>query len=238
MAMKKMIEVRATTAQVRRAYDAFSWIYGLLLSPLHRATNKIVLERARIGLHDRVLEVAIGPATSFVEVCGLTGTAAVGVDLSLAMLRAAQSKLKRHAVPTPLLVQADARALPFRTESFDVVLSSHFLDLLSVEDINRVSGEFYRVLKPGGRLALANMSKLDEDKQTLWERAYHRLPASLTAYLLGACRPVFAAEWVREHGFANVKREYCRGAIRSEILSAKKPVLLTRALPLNGPHGQ
>lgn len=218
-----MIEARASTAQVRRAYDAYSYFYGLVLAPWHRATCRTVLERAGIGPQDRVLEVAIGPATSFDETCRWTSTLAVGVDLSGKMLRAAARKLRKRGTRNAALVQADARFLPFRDQCFDVVLSSHFLDLLPAREIDRVVGEFYRVLKPGGRLALANMSKPEDRGRSLWERLYGLLPAALSAFLLGACRPVFSAGIVQQQGFADVRREYCRGMIRSEVVSAKKP---------------
>jgi ubiquinone/menaquinone biosynthesis C-methylase UbiE len=219
-----MLEVRATAAQVRRAYDAYSYFYGRLLAPFHRATSRALLERARIGPRDRVLEVAIGPATSFDETCRRTSAVAVGIDLSWKMLQAAGRKLQRHAVGNAALVQADARFLPFRDQCLDVVLSSHFLELLPAAEMGRVVGEFYRVLRPGGRLVLASMSKPQDQGRSLWERIYRLLPAPLTAYLLGACRPVFAAAAVGEQGFTHVQREYCRGTIRSEVVSAEKPV--------------
>ena len=218
-----MIAARATAAQVRRAYDAYSYFYGLLLAPLHRATSRVMLERARIGPHDRILEVAIGPATSFDQSCRRTNAAAIGLDLSGKMLRAAARKLRRRGIPNAALAQADARSMPFRDGCFDVVLSGHFLDLLPAKEIDRVVGEFYRVLKPGGRLVLANMSKPEDQGRSSWERLYGLLPASLSAYLLGACRPVFTVSAVREQGFINVQREYCRGMIRSEVVSASKP---------------
>lgn len=218
-----MIEARATTAQVRRAYDAFSHVYGLLLAPLHRATSRAALQRARIGSEDRVLEVAIGPATSFDETCRLTSVTAVGIDLSWKMLRAAGRKLRKREVRNAVLIQADARFLPFGSDSFEVVVSSHLLELLPSEEIRRVMGEFYRVLKPGGRLVLANMSKQEDWGRSLWERAYALLPPALTAYLLGTCRPVFATVTVKEHGFTKARREYFAGALQSEIVVAEKP---------------
>lgn len=112
--------------------------------------------------------------------------------------------------------QADG--LPFSDESFDIVLSSHFLDLLATEDIIVVVG-----LKPAGRLVLANISKERERGLTLSERLYTLLPTCCTAYLLGACRPVFASEFLKTWGFVNIRREFFSRYIRSEVVTAENP---------------
>ena len=73
------------------------------------------------------------------------GRTVVGVDLSDAELRLAQ---RRGAGP---LVRADARVLPFRDGSVDVVTSS--LGLVVVQPLTEVLAEVVRVLRPGGVLA-------------------------------------------------------------------------------------
>ena len=47
--------------------------------------------------------------------------------------------------------------LPFRGEAFDVIYSSYLLDLLVLKYLPKVSGEFKRVLQPGGRIVLVNL---------------------------------------------------------------------------------
>jgi ubiquinone/menaquinone biosynthesis C-methylase UbiE len=73
------------------------------------------------------------------------GRTVVGLDLSDAELRLAA---RRGAGP---LVQADARVLPFRDGSVDVVTSS--LGLVVVRPLSTVVAEVARVLRPGGVLA-------------------------------------------------------------------------------------
>jgi ubiquinone/menaquinone biosynthesis C-methylase UbiE len=73
------------------------------------------------------------------------GRTVVGVDLSAEELRLAQ---RRGAGP---LVQADARVLPFRDGSVDVVTSA--LGLVVVRPLATVLAEVTRVLRPGGVLA-------------------------------------------------------------------------------------
>ena len=83
--------------------------------------------------------------------------------------------------------------------------------------------EFRRVLKPGGRVVLVNMSKENEGVLTWYERLYRRLPARLVPYLMGGCRPVLAENLVKEAGFCEVKRDYTPHILRSEIVTARKP---------------
>lgn len=73
------------------------------------------------------------------------GRTVVGLDLSDAELRLAQ---RRGAGP---LVRADARVLPLRDGSVDVVTSA--LGLVVVQPLATVVAEVARVLRPGGVLA-------------------------------------------------------------------------------------
>jgi demethylmenaquinone methyltransferase/2-methoxy-6-polyprenyl-1,4-benzoquinol methylase len=114
--------------------------------------------------------------------------------------------------------------LPFPDNTFDVLFNSYMFDLLPLRDMPVVLGEFRRVLKPGGRLVLVNMSKEHGDKRTWWERLYRALPRRWAAYLLGGCRPVLLESFVRGAGFYRVEREFIRGLLPSEIVVARKGV--------------
>jgi arsenite methyltransferase len=91
------------------------------------------------GTHTRRLADAVGPS-------GLV----VGADLSAPMLRrAARAVRADHTV----LVRADAMDLPLRDDTVDALCCSLCLHL--VPDLDAALGEIARVLRPGGRLALA-----------------------------------------------------------------------------------
>lgn len=74
------------------------------------------------------------------------------VDFSEPMLRQAPGKV---AVPPAQFVVADALAMPFPEQSFDVVLCGFSLRNLS--DWRRGIGEIYRVLRPGGQALILDM---------------------------------------------------------------------------------
>lgn len=103
-----------------------------------------------------------------------------GVDLSPRMLTKARRTVARADFTNVDLRQADARSLSFDDNSFDVLLNSYMLDLIPLGDMSSVLGEFRRVLKAGGRLALVNMSK--DYRITVWERLYRRTPARLVPF--------------------------------------------------------
>ena len=72
------------------------------------------------------------------------GARAVGLDLSLGMLRAG------GRADGPSFVQADARRLPFARDSFDLACSAYGA-VPFVADPRRIMREVARVLRPGGR---------------------------------------------------------------------------------------
>jgi len=129
----------------------------------------------------------------------------------------------RRRVPAAVLVQADARALPFPSAYFDLVWSSYLLDLIPTDELLPLILEFRRVLRPAGRLLLVNLSKKEYEGMTWWERAYCLTPCWLVPYLFGGCRPIQAVPFVREAGFTDIEREFVFNGLGSEVILAKRP---------------
>jgi SAM-dependent methyltransferase len=99
----------------------------------------------------RVLDIGCGNGV-YLSALHSRGIDAVGCDASLGMLEAARTSIG----PSPVLVQADAEALPFEGGSFDVVLAPHML--YHVVDRQRAVAELRRVLRPGGCLVAVTNS--------------------------------------------------------------------------------
>jgi ubiquinone/menaquinone biosynthesis C-methylase UbiE len=76
-----------------------------------------------------------------------------GIDLSPAMLAIARRQAG-HLDPSIELREADAHALPFADGSFDTVVCT--FSLCAIPDDRRAVAEMYRVLRPAGRLLLAD----------------------------------------------------------------------------------
>lgn len=96
----------------------------------------------------RILELGCGAASSS-RWLATQRAKPVALDVSAGMLRHASALNTHSGVPVPL-VQADAAALPFGAESFDIVCTA-FGAVPFVEDSLKVMHEVHRVLKPGGR---------------------------------------------------------------------------------------
>lgn len=99
-----------------------------------------------------VLEVGCGSAPC-ARWLGAHGARAVGLDISMAMLRTGRDAavLDRHRTP---LVQASAEGLPFADGSFDIACSA-FGAVPFVADSGNVMAEVARVLRPGGSWVFA-----------------------------------------------------------------------------------
>lgn len=98
----------------------------------------------------RVLDLACGAGRHSVALAA-AGIRAIGLDLSLPLLRSA----RRRGLETAL-VRADMRILPFRDRCFDSVVNlfTSFGYFAHDADHERALREVARVLKPGGRFAM------------------------------------------------------------------------------------
>lgn len=133
-----------------RAYRAwFSTPMGRQVEADEKAE---VLRLAALSPGERVLDLGCGDGT-YTSEAGRVGHA-VGLDLSTPMLRAAAERID---TTTAHLVQGDAARLPFRDGVFDVVLAVTLLCF--VREPLAVVHEAHRVLRPGGRLVLAELGR-------------------------------------------------------------------------------
>ncbi len=97
---------------------------------------------------DTVLDLGCGWGRVLKPVLDRKGRA-IGLDISARMLETASGHLKKNS-HTPVLLQGDGTALPFRDGSFDMIYSLLVLQHLSKENGRAVFREVHRVLKPGG----------------------------------------------------------------------------------------
>ncbi|HVC35700.1 MAG TPA: class I SAM-dependent methyltransferase, partial [Chloroflexota bacterium] len=147
------------------------------------------------------------------------GGTAIAVDISRVMLQ-----LVRQRTGAPVCA-ADAHQLPFRDASFDRLFCAYVLDLIPEADLPGVLAEFYRVLNPGGRLALVTLT----DGVTvasrlfvgLWKGAY-----AVSPIVCGGCRPVPLASALETAGFSRLIRDVeVQLTVPSQVVTASRPDL-------------
>lgn len=132
----------------------------------------------------RVLEVGCGQGADLSQFA-LAGATTHGCDLTRAHCDISQAFV-RTAGGRAAIAQADARALPYPSNAFDLVYS--FGVLLLVDDLDAAVAEIHRVLKPGGTVIAMfyNRQSLHYYLKTLY---YYGIVCDLEA-LLGPRRLV------------------------------------------------
>ena len=128
-------------------------------------------------------------------------------------------RARKSGAPGYVLKVGDAYHLEHADHAFDVILDNYMFDLIPEKDFVVVLSEFRRVLRPGGRLVLVNMTKGAGWFNTVWEWLYKTWPS-----LLGGCRGIELTPYVEDVGFEQVRREYVRQLFfPSEVISGVKP---------------
>lgn len=148
--MNQTIIAEASTETSAEVYDR------LFLPTLIGPWAVRVADAARISAGDRVLDVACGTGGLTSEALRRVGTqgTVAGLDSSTDMLSVARRKL-----PALDWREGRAEALPFEDGAFDVVLCQ--FGLMYFNDREQAVREMRRVLRPGGRVALAVWDRLE-----------------------------------------------------------------------------
>jgi ubiquinone/menaquinone biosynthesis C-methylase UbiE len=132
--------------------SSYDWLFP---SVFYRAVQKRLLEYVELPERANVLDIGCGTgrllerlATQFPD---LRGT---GLDLSTNMLRMARLSNRHH--PRLIYIEGKAESLPFANGQFDAVFST--ISFLHYLEPKQVVSEIARVLSPGGRFYLVDIS--------------------------------------------------------------------------------
>ena len=153
--------VREMFATIAGRYDLLN---HLLSGQMDKRWRRLVASRLgeRLGSNDAlILDVACGTGDLSLELFETIGVRVVGTDFCRPMLDIAARKVAKALAGNRLasipLIEGDALRLPFLDGSFDGVTIAFGLRNLS--NVERGLAELFRVLKPGGSLAVLEFSK-------------------------------------------------------------------------------
>jgi SAM-dependent methyltransferase len=123
--------------------------------------NRWMVECLDVGRHDRVLDVGCGPGLAVSCAAQLSDGPVVGVDASETMVRLARRRNQAATREGRVEIRrADAALLPYPDAHFTRAGSLNSLQFWPAPE--KGLRELYRVLTPGGRVAIVLMARRDD----------------------------------------------------------------------------
>ncbi len=218
---------------VQRIYDVLSPFYESL-TRYETLTTERGLEVAGIQRGNVVLEVGFGTGQTVIALAARVGSTGhvYGLDVSPKMVATTRRRVKEGQMTARVDLQlGDVHNLPYASSVFHAVFTSFLLDLIDTPAISPVLQGFLRVLRPGGRLVVVNMSTGGGQNaiMKLYEGLYRRCP-----FVFGGCRPVAIAPFMEALGFQRVTRECLMAGhlLPCEIVWGDAPPVAPHTLPL------
>jgi demethylmenaquinone methyltransferase/2-methoxy-6-polyprenyl-1,4-benzoquinol methylase len=210
--------------RVAGRYDAFN---SLMTAGLHHRWRERAAKRTGLGAGDSALDVCCGTGDLALELAHLVtpGGHVVGCDFSEPMLDLAREKAAERAADGVRFEWADALELPYDGERFDAVTVG--FGVRNLADLDRGLREMGRVLKPGGRLVILEITQPTRPPlslfYSLWfdrivpllgafssnPEAYSYLPESVRSFP----SPRGLAEKMDDAGFAAIRYTVLAGGI-------------------------
>jgi ubiquinone/menaquinone biosynthesis C-methylase UbiE len=188
-------------------YDVSTKFHALIKSGGEKKRVAEYLSALDIGDGDKVLEISVGTGRNIVHLN--PAAEYFGVDISMGMMFKCQSTMLKAKREIKLL-QAEAEALPFCDNAFDVVFSAGGFNFYN--DRKRAVEEMLRVAKPGTRLMIYDETQKVKEK-------YEKAPVAGNFYSRGNITDPKA--FIPEDCIDMQYREVCGGELY--VLTFRKP---------------
>ncbi len=218
--MPKKEKIRQMFDGIAPSYDRLNHIMSLNVDKVWR---RHALKQIVDGTPQRLLDVACGTGDSTISaaVAAAEGSVVTGVDISEGMMALVMDKARKAGVADRIRLQvADGEALPFADGAFHRVTCA--FGIRNFEHKEKGLAEFHRVLCPGGRAVILELS-VPQNRVIRWfydlyflhvlpwiggvvsgdKAAYKYLPASVHAFPA----PGEFCAMMREAGFSRVSHK-------------------------------
>ena len=172
----------------RRMFDAIARRYDLMNKIISLGCDRRWRQRAIDALGcvpgGRYLDVGSGTGDLAIDIVSREQRArVVGLDPSIGMLAIGREKIAASKLsPTVTFTAGDAMFLPFKDDSMDGIILGFCIR--NVEDRIAAVREFSRVLKPGGRLVILELTVPENPFFSLGHRIYTSTAIPAISYLL------------------------------------------------------
>lgn len=149
----KAIRVQRMFSAIARSYDLNNRLHSL---GRDQAWRRAAVDAAQLKQGETALDVACGTGDLSLAFARAGAGRVIALDFTTAMLMQAQCKVPRSVSCIPHYLCADALKLPIADGLVDI--TSIAFGIRNVSDPFAVIGEFYRVLRPGGRVVILEFS--------------------------------------------------------------------------------
>ena len=163
----KTVESEQKQAMVADVFHSVAAKYDIMNDVMsfgiHRLWKRFTIDASNVRPGNKVLDLAGGTGDltrKFSQAVGPTGKVVLA-DINDSMIKVGREKLHNLGVVSNVeYVQANAQALPFAENTFDLVTIA--FGLRNVTDKDEALRSIYSVLKPGGRLLVLEFSKPEQ----------------------------------------------------------------------------
>jgi demethylmenaquinone methyltransferase/2-methoxy-6-polyprenyl-1,4-benzoquinol methylase len=184
--------------EAKASYNRMSRWYDLVAGSSEKKYRDLGLEKLKAQPGEHILEIGYGTGHCVQSLAtAVTESGQVfGIDISEGMNQIAQERVEKAGLSDRVdLRVGDAAALPFSAECLDGVFMSFTLELFDTPEIPQVLQQCYKVLRPGGRIAVVSLIKKPSKAVSIYEWFHKKMPTAVD------CRPIFAQADLTGAGF-------------------------------------
>lgn len=159
--VKPYSEEGSKTQQIATMFDNIAHRYDFLNRSLSMGIDIIWRKKAIAQLKEiqpkTILDVATGTGDFALEAMSLNPDKITGVDISVGMLELGKEKIAKKKLSDKIeMVVGDSENLPFEDNTYDAATVA--FGVRNFENLQKGLADIYRVLRPGGKLVVLELS--------------------------------------------------------------------------------